>query len=47
LLAARQPDYQQRRDIYREEVRALAEWFQENKLPLNINKTKDLIVDYK
>ena len=31
---------------YREEVRALAEWCQENKLSLNVNKTKELIVNY-
>jgi hypothetical protein len=30
---------------YREEVRALAEWCQENSLPLNVNKMKELIVD--
>jgi hypothetical protein len=28
---------------YREEVRDLAEWFQENNLSLNVNKTKGLI----
>ena len=32
---------------YREEVRALAEWCQENNLFLNILKTKELIVDYR
>ena len=31
---------------YREEVRALGEYFQENNLILNINKTKELIVDF-
>jgi hypothetical protein len=31
--------------VYREEVRALGEWCQENNLPLNVNKTKELIVD--
>jgi hypothetical protein len=32
---------------YREEVRALGVWCQENNLSLNINKTKELIVDFK
>ena len=32
---------------YREEVRALAEWDQENNLSLNVNKTKELIVDFR
>ena len=32
---------------YREEVRALAEWCQENNLSLNVNKTKELIVDFR
>ena len=32
---------------YREEVRALAEWCQENNLFLNVNKTKELIVDFR
>jgi hypothetical protein len=32
---------------YREEVRALAEWFQENSLSLHVNKTKELIVDFR
>jgi hypothetical protein len=31
----------------REEVRALGEWCHYNNLPLNINKTKELIVDYR
>ena len=31
----------------REVVRALAEWWQENNLFLNINKMKELIVDFK
>ena len=31
----------------RKEVRALVEWCQENNLSLNINKTKELIVDYR
>ena len=31
---------------YREEVRALEEWCQENNLSLNVNKTKELIVDF-
>ena len=32
---------------YRDEVRALAEWCQENSLSLNVNKTKELIVDFR
>ena len=32
---------------YREEVRILAEWCQENNLSLNVNKTKELIVDFR
>jgi hypothetical protein len=32
---------------YREEVRDLAEWCQENNLSLNINKTKELILDFR
>ena len=32
---------------YREEVRALGVWCQENKLSLNINKTKGMIVDFR
>ena len=32
---------------YREELMALAEWCQENNLSLNINKTKELIVDFR
>jgi hypothetical protein len=32
---------------YREEVRALTEWCQENNLSLNISKMKELIVDYR
>jgi hypothetical protein len=32
---------------YREEVRSRAEWCQENNLSLNINKTKELIVDFR
>ena len=31
---------------YREEVRALGVWCQENNLSLNINKTKEMIVDF-
>ena len=31
---------------YREEVRALGVWCQENNLTLNVNKTKDMIVDF-
>ena len=32
---------------YREEVRALREWWQENNLSLNFDKTKELIVDFR
>ena len=32
---------------YKEEVRALAVWWQENNLLLNVNKTKELIVDFR
>ena len=32
---------------YREEVRALGVWCQENILSLNVNKTKELIVDFR
>ena len=32
---------------YREEVRALGVWCQENNLSLNVNKTKELIVDFR
>ena len=32
---------------YREEVRDLAVWFQENNLSLNVSKTKELIVAYR
>jgi hypothetical protein len=32
---------------YREEVKALGEWCQENNLSLNINKTMELIVDFR
>ena len=32
---------------YREEVRELAVWCQDNNLSLNVNKTKELIVDYR
>ena len=31
----------------RRRVRALAEWCQENNLSLNVNKTKELIVDFR
>ena len=31
---------------YREEVRELAVWCQDNNLSLNVSKTKELIVDY-
>ena len=33
--------------VYREEVRALAEWCQENNLSNNVNKTKEMIVDFR
>ena len=32
---------------YREEVRDLAVWCQNNNLPLNIIKTKEMIVNYR
>ena len=32
---------------YREEVRELAVWCQDNNLSLNVSKTKELIVDYR
>ncbi|KAK6312807.1 hypothetical protein J4Q44_G00161540, partial [Coregonus suidteri] len=32
---------------YREEVRDLAVWCQDNSLSLNVNKTKEMIVDYR
>ena len=32
---------------YREEVRALGVWCQENKLTLNVNKIKEMIVDFR
>jgi hypothetical protein len=32
---------------YRKEVRALAMWCQENNLSININKTRELIVDFR
>ena len=32
---------------YREEVRELAVWCQDNNLSLNVIKTKELIVDYR
>ena len=32
---------------YREEVRALTSWCQDNNLQLNLSKTKELIVDYR
>ena len=32
---------------YREEVRHLAVWCQDNNLSLNVIKTKDIIVDYR
>ena len=32
---------------YREEVRALGVWCQENNLTLNVNKTKEMIMDFR
>ena len=32
---------------YREEVRALGVWCQENDLTLNVNKTKEMIVEFR
>jgi hypothetical protein len=32
---------------YREEVRTLRVWCQENNLSLNVNKTKEIIVDFR
>ena len=32
---------------YREEIRELAVWCQDNNLSLNVSKTKEFIVDYK
>ena len=32
---------------YREEVRDLAVWCQDNNLSLNVSKTKEMIVDYR
>ena len=32
---------------YREEVRALGVWCQENNLSLNVNKTKEMIIDFR
>ena len=32
---------------YREEVRALRVWCEENNLTLNVNKTKEMIVDFR
>jgi hypothetical protein len=33
--------------VYREEVRALVEWYQENNLSLNVNKMKELTVEFR
>ena len=33
--------------VYREEVRNLSVWCQDNNLSLNVSKTKELIVDYR
>ncbi|KAI3376659.1 hypothetical protein L3Q82_016478, partial [Scortum barcoo] len=35
------------RAAYREEVRALTSWCQDNNLQLNVSKTKELIVDFR
>jgi hypothetical protein len=32
---------------YREEVRALGTWCQENNLSLNVNRTKEMIMDFR
>ena len=32
---------------YREEVRELAVWCQDNNISLNVSKSKELIVDYR
>ena len=32
---------------YREEVRALSSWYQDNNLQLNLSKTTGMIVDYR
>jgi hypothetical protein len=32
---------------YREEVRVLGVWCQENNLTLNVNKTKEMMVDFR
>jgi hypothetical protein len=32
---------------YKDEVKALVEWCQENNLSINVNKTKELIVDFR
>ena len=33
--------------VFREEVRALTSWWQDNNLQLNLSKTKELIEDYR
>ena len=33
--------------VYRKEVSALADWCQENNLSLNVNKTKELVVNFR
>ena len=33
--------------VYREKVRALGAWCQENNLSLNVNKTKEMIMDFR
>jgi hypothetical protein len=41
------PDNNNDETAYREEVRALGKWCQENNLSLNANKTNELIVDFR
>ena len=45
LLMTQQPDHDE--TAYREEVRDLAMWCQDNNLSLNVIKTKEMIVDYR
>ncbi len=41
------PDHDNDETAYREEVSTLTKWCQENHLSLNIDKTKELVVDYR
>ena len=41
------PDHDNNMTAYREEVRDLAVWCQDNNLSLNVIKTKDMNVDYR